>query len=113
MFKENIKSLKFSYQEKRSNIKYEKYYFNGIYFAKKVHFKNEIENNLIKSEDDEEENMEESPLIFAMDLNKNKELLEKLKISSYLYSLLYWYTINITFALIVKFLLLCHIIAII
>ena len=39
IMQELIKSIKFNYEEKKSNIKYEEYYFNGILIPKNIEFK--------------------------------------------------------------------------
>ena len=39
LFKELIKNIKFTYEEEKSNIKYEEYYFNGIQIPKNIQIK--------------------------------------------------------------------------
>ena len=36
---ENNKNIKFNYDENKNNIKFEEYYFNGIYIPKNIEFK--------------------------------------------------------------------------
>ena len=47
LFQELMKNLKFSYQEDKSNITYEEYYFNGIPYPKNIKF-NDISTSSLK-----------------------------------------------------------------
>jgi len=41
-----MKNIKFNYDENKNNIKYEEYYFNGIFIPKNIEFKNITSDNI-------------------------------------------------------------------
>ena len=46
LFSHLMKNIKFNYEEEKSNIKYEEYYFNGIYIPKNIEIKDVSSNSL-------------------------------------------------------------------
>ena len=81
LFKELIKNIKFIYEEEKSNIKYEEYYFNGIQIPKNIQIKDitntsfniswNIDNiNIL--------NIDNNKIKYIIEIRKEKEKYEKI-----------------------------------
>ena len=82
LFQELISSLKFSFQEKESTIKYEPYYFNGIPIPYDIEYKENIyinynEIDLSWKLDNKNMNMDKNKIIFKVEIRKENEEFEK------------------------------------
>ena len=67
-------SVKFTYEEKEKNIKYEEYNFNECYIPKNIQFKNVYATSLeISWEVDKIENLESNKIKFIVEMRKEKE----------------------------------------
>ena len=68
-----MKSIKFCYQEEKSNIKYEDFYFNGLSIPKDIEFKNISSNSLSISWKIDNINIDSNKIKYKVEKRKEKE----------------------------------------
>ena len=73
-----IKSIKFNYEEEKSLIKYEEYYFNGIPIPKNIEFKNISFSSIdISWNIDNINNIENNKIKYRIEMRKENEIFNK------------------------------------
>jgi len=76
-----MKSIKFYYDENEKSIKYEEYYFNGIYILKNIEFKNISSSSINiywKIDDINNTNIDKNEIKYKVEMRKEKEHFRKI-----------------------------------
>ena len=75
LFQENMKNLKFTFEEKESNIKYNEYYFSGIQKIKDINIKEIGVDNfkvMWKLDDINITNIDKNKIKYKVEIKKRK-----------------------------------------
>jgi len=76
LFSTLMKNIKFNYDENKNNIKYEEYYFNGIYIPKNIEFKNISSSSINiywKIDDINNINIDKNKIKYKVEMRKENE----------------------------------------